>query len=113
MSQALIALINLSAVYAFPRGAWERVRKFPSAEGCQAKPDGVVDENPLCVPTQSMGTSTNTGVPTRSITAIKLRKIHLKTMLENPFKNNVFLVPTLPRGNLLCSLPHGNTSLKF
>ena len=67
MSQALIALINLSAVYAFPRGAWERVRKFPSAEGCQAKPDGVVDENLLCI-------------PTRSITAIKLRKIHLKTM---------------------------------
>ena len=57
MSQALIALINLSAVYAFPRGAWERVRKFPSAEGCQAKPDGVVDENLLCIPTRSMGTS--------------------------------------------------------
>ncbi|NLY33549.1 MAG: hypothetical protein GX040_02390 [Alcaligenaceae bacterium] len=52
MSQALIALINLSAVYAFPRGAWERVRKFPSAEGCQAKPDGVVDENLLGIPTQ-------------------------------------------------------------
>ena len=45
MSKALIALINFSTVYAFPRGAWERVRKFPSAEGCQAKPDGVVDEN--------------------------------------------------------------------
>jgi len=55
MSKALIALINFSTVYAFPRGAWERVRKFPSAEGCQAKPDGVVDENLLGIPTQEHG----------------------------------------------------------
>ena len=100
MSQALIALINLSAVYAFPRGAWERVRKFPSAEGCQAKPDGVVDENLLGIPTQEHGNE------------YKHRHSHAGAW-ERVKPVMHFLVPTLPRGNLLCSLPHGNTSLKF